>query len=113
MQTDDNILRELFLVIYNAGLWDSLSDSAKELGTALMNDDIADLEKKWPINLMPNLGVKNYIEIIEKGMGLSGAQTDFYSIVAKIAYLIYVCEKNRGFATMALSDPDAIMEILK
>ena len=110
---DEDIIKELFLLVYNIGAWDQLSESTQRIGTELLNAEVDDVVNRYPIDLMPRLTMSEYNEIVGKAFGFTGASSDFWKIVVKISYLIYMCEKNSGMATMAKADPPSVMEFIR
>lgn len=107
------VLREVYQMIYSLGAWEQLSEAAQVVGTELMNADIAGVEKRYPLDLMPNLSLKEHLEIISKGFGFVGNQSDFWAICTRIAYVVFMCEKNSGMAMAAKADPSTIVEIIR
>lgn len=89
------LLAEMFLLIYNGGLWGHLSQECQDFGQNLlqeMMDNGVHLEAPKPIGL--SLSLSQYLQIIGNTLNMKRAESDFWHLVIRIQYLMMSIEKD-------------------
>jgi len=88
-------LAETFILIYNAGLWENLSEPCQAFGKSLlqeMMDKGVKLKAPEPVGL--SLSLSEYMQIVSNSLNLKGLNSDFWQYVVRIQYLMMSIEKD-------------------
>jgi len=95
---EEKEIGKLLLLIYNAGLWDSLEPEVRQKSEVFLKKIMDDgIEISAPEIQNPRLSLNEYIELVGGALGLEDLQSEFWVIVIKICYLMMSAEKDPLF----------------
>jgi hypothetical protein len=92
-EKEKNILKELYVLVHSLGMWDYLTVNAQDY--ALSSEELSNcISGSDPINLEPRISLDEFRSFIMRSNNVPSTQYDFYDVMAKIAHLAIMIEKN-------------------
>jgi hypothetical protein len=96
---DDEVVGSILLLVFNAGMWESLEPEVQEKGQVLLQKLMdSGVELHAPEITSPRLSLSEYTNMIGSALDLTGLQSDFWIVVIKVCYLMMCAEKDPLFA---------------
>lgn len=93
VEVRDKFIAEAFTLIYQAGLLDNMSQTAREFISEQGNIQEMITNGKQP-SLEPRLTLKEYIQHIVNILEVPSSQHAFISYIVKVTYIMILSEKN-------------------
>jgi hypothetical protein len=89
------LLAELYILLYNGGLWEHLTDDGRKYGESVLQEMMdTGVQFKAPEPRGMSLSISEYLQIIKRTLNIKGLDSDFWQIVVKIQYLMMSIEKD-------------------
>lgn len=110
-RNQENLLGELYSIIYSLGIWDSLSEEAKEY--AAKSETIKTrVERGEGPNFDPRLSLREYITHLMSLFQMPVHQQEFLITIVKVCYAMILIEKN-PLVAVELKQSHAVSEALQ